>query len=309
MSESQHAHFLAYLGHDLRNYMGAITGYGRLVMRKAELPPKQQDNMRKLLDSAEELYDLLECAVDLAKLESGCLLLQPDDVDLPSLLTAVVERARPKAEIKGLNLLLQCQGLPSLVSVDQWRLQQVLEALIDNAIRYTEQGTVECTVTYQQDIFHFLIADTGPGIAPARIEAITQGLVPVPDAEGVGLGLAFCRAMLVLMDSTLQFENQSSGLRCRFSLAFPVIAHSAAALSATSQRAAPQAPYPLPSVEHLQVLSELALHGDIKNILERAILLREDFPEFAGELAGLAKTFQINKLGELLNALRNTSDG
>lgn len=310
---TQPENFVAFLGHDLRSHLTAIIGFSRLLQRRAQLEPKYQEYIEKILIAADQQLMLINSVVDLAKSASNTLQLQLEPVDLTALLTSVSDSLKRQVEAKGLQLNTQWPGLSSLLELDERRLHQVLMQLLNNAIRYTEQGEVSLNVEKNGDRFCFSIKDTGPGLSAERIEQLLNALPPVPQAQGSGLGIPLSRALLELMGTSLAIDSQPGAGSCfRFELRLPEVA-----TGGTYQSANPalepgpvsrSASATLP-LETINTLTDLALQGDIKGIIDQAELLTHyhggKFAGFATELTSLAKSFQINKICELLTAMKS----
>ena len=305
--------FVASLGHDLRSHLTAIIGFARLIQRRAQLEPKQQDNLERILTAADQQLNLINTVVDLAKAESGTLELQAEPVDLPALLTSVSDSMRRRIEEKGLRLKTHWPSPTTLVELDERRLYQVLTHLLGNAIRYTEQGEVMLHVEQDHDVFRFSVHDTGCGIDAEYLEQLLQTPPPVPAARGSGLGVPLSRVLIELMGGKLEASSRVDEGSCfQFELQLPAVATTGMYQSTSDiseqTSTAPSYSKVLP-VEMINTLTDLALQGDIKGILDQAESLHEysggKFTALATELIGLAKSFQVNKICELLTTMKS----
>lgn len=294
--------FVAFLGHDLRGHLNSVVGYSRLVLRRADLEPKQRQNLQKALASSDALLRLIDRMVDLAKLESAILDLHPAPVDVTVLLDRISAASGAQAAAKGLRFERRWTDLPRLVEADELRLQQALTALLDNAIGYSERGEVLLAVDYQAPLWRFAVADQGPGIEAERLQELLGTFAAIGGAAGTGLGIALSKALAELMGGRLQaLSTLGRGSRFWLELELPVL--NDASRSATASPAPAPAPATLPA-EALAKLHALALSGDIMGLLEHAEALGEksDYAAFADELKTLARGFQVNKICQLLNA-------
>ena len=300
--------FVAHLGHDLRGHLTAIVGFSRLISRRGQLSDKDAEGMSKILAGAENMLQLVNTMVDLAKLESDLLELYPEPVDVSELLDKAIARVQPKAHVKGLIIQRRWSDLPTSVAVDAQRLYQVLLQLLDNAVSYSEHGSVTLAARCNNSCFTFTITDTGPGIVGRRLAELLEALPPVPDATGAGLGIAYSKALLELMGGSLS-ANSTPGVGSEFqvTIELPILAADATQVATDMHTREVQLAYPVPPAGVLQQLADLALQGDIKAIMEQVESLRQkepDYNEFASEVSSLAKSFQINKISELLMAVK-----
>ncbi|MDB5888865.1 MAG: hybrid sensor histidine kinase/response regulator [Rhodocyclales bacterium] len=157
--------------------------------------------------------------------------LEQEAVDLREFLDQIVKMLRPMAEAKGLGFHYELDGkLPARVHADPKRLRQILINLLGNAVKFTEQGSVNLRVRYRREIAHIEIADTGVGIAQADHERIFQpferGAGP-SNIEGTGLGLTITRLLVDLMGGDIQLHSRE-GEGSRFSVRVYLPALSAA---------------------------------------------------------------------------------
>jgi K+-sensing histidine kinase KdpD len=301
--------FVASLGHDLRSPLTAIVGFARLLQRRAQLEPKQQANLEKILIAAEQQLQLINTVVDLAKAESGTLQLQPEPGDLPALLAGISDSLRRRCEEKGLQLTTRWPALASLAEFDERRLHQVLLQLLDNALRYTDQGEVALDVGQHGERFRFSVRDTGAGIGAERLRQLLQSPAPVPDARGSGLGLPLSRILIALMGGELNATSTDQGSCFSFEILLPASGsmYQRPGSAAVSNRDGIS--YLLPPAKVIKTLTDLAMRGDIKGLLEQAELLAQrsdgDYAPFAQELTTLAQGFQVNKICEMLTAMKS----
>jgi signal transduction histidine kinase len=315
MSAPPPTNFVAFLGHDLRSHLTAIIGFSRLLQRRAQLEPKQQDNLEKILVAAEQQLQLINTIVDLAKSESGTLELLAEPCDLSALLSNISDSVRQRVQDQGLRLMTQWPALPTLYQLDERRLYQVLMQLLDNAIRYTDRGEITLRVEQDNDDndrFRFYVQNTGTRLEPERIRQLLQAAAPLPGARGTGLGLVLCRVLIELMGGRLNItSNEKTGNCFSFELHLPALTASGAYHSNATGTGRPHdRPHPLKlSRTLIDTLIDLAMQGDIKGLLDQAEMLEQHDDElhrhFAGELKGLAKSFQVNKICELLTTMKS----
>jgi signal transduction histidine kinase len=164
--------------------------------------------------SGRHLLALINDMLDLSRIEAGRLELNPEPVDTSALMRDVLEMVTPAAEAKGLELRIGPLDCDELVT-DRTKLRQILLNLLDNAVKYTDAGTVTlCCVVRAPRLVAFSVDDTGPGISPEDRDRIfgdfTRVLAkPGAPVQGTGLGLAIARSLagalggMLTLDTTL----------------------------------------------------------------------------------------------------------
>jgi len=302
---TEHENFVAHLGHDLRSPLTAIAGFTRLVQRRAQLTAAEQENLDKVLVGVELMLQLIDNIVDLAKLESGLLRMHAVAFNLPAVLHQVTDQMATAATAKNIDLQRQWPNLPDTVQGDELRLAQILRLLLDNAIKFSDSGTVILEVKNLDPYLRFSVLDNGPGISAERLQSLLGESQIIAAAAGTGLGLALSKALLKQLDGTLQAVSTPGKGSCFwFDLQLPVIALDNAAKT-TAERNSSQAEKPSDSVPAaaLAALQQLSLEGDILGLMEQAEALAQQ-PQchaFAQQLITLAKGFQVNKICQLLD--------
>lgn len=213
--------FLANMSHEIRTPMNAIVGYTRLLYEHLiDLPQIQY--LRPLQHSAQNLMHLLNDILDLSKIEAGKLDIQYDSVDIEALAQDVFNLFQPSALEKKLELKLEIEsGIPSSIYLDETRLRQILNNLMSNALKFTEQGSIELKINVHILSPELLdltlrVQDTGPGIPQdfhTRIfEAFVQSENPLNKRyQGTGLGLAISKRLVEKMKGHIQVISSSQG--------------------------------------------------------------------------------------------------
>ena len=203
--------FLATMSHEIRTPMTAIIGLSSLLMREA-LPQSIEARIRTIHNAADNLLGLINDILDISKIEANRVELENIPTDLPALILDVVAMFRERAQAKGLMLEAVMGEFPDAVDVDPSRLRQVLVNLIGNALKFTEQGTVDIRAWIKdQDIF-FEVEDTGIGIADADLNRLFQDFSQVDSSisrryQGSGLGLSISRRLVELMGGKIGVES------------------------------------------------------------------------------------------------------
>ncbi|MCV6638953.1 DUF3365 domain-containing protein [Candidatus Albibeggiatoa sp. nov. NOAA] len=204
--------FLANMSHELRTPLNAILGYAQIFVRETNLTPKQQEGIGIVKHSGEHLLTLINDILDLSKIESGHIELDPADIHLDSFLQKAVQVFEMRAQQKGVAFIFEKMGtLPEGIQADEKRLRQILINVLGNAVKFTKHGGITFKVSYHQETLVFEIEDTGVGIDSEEFGSIFQPFQQAGDKyfrpEGTGLGLAITQRLIKLMDGTLKLDS------------------------------------------------------------------------------------------------------
>ncbi len=226
--------FLANMSHELRTPMNAILGFSQIMLRSQSLSPEHLENISIIQRSGNYLLNLINNVLDLSKIEAGKMTINQKNFDLYMLLEEIEDLLQLKAEEKGLQLNLAIDNLvPRFVCTDETKLRQVLINLVNNGIKFTEEGGVNILVSLasqtplenNQRYLKFAVEDTGAGIAeedlPKVFEAFTQTEVGRNAQEGTGLGLPISRKFVQLMGGDIDIQSKV-GEGTIFSFEIPV---------------------------------------------------------------------------------------
>jgi PAS domain S-box-containing protein len=216
--------FLAHMSHELGTPLNSVLGYAQLLRSQSGFSASQVKALSVIQRSGEHLLGLIDEILDMAKIEAGTFELVANNFDLQRLLDSIALIMQSRAEAKGLAFELAKQpGIPALVASDERRLRQVLMNLLENAIKYTERGSVALKVGLHARRVRFLVEDTGIGIArddlPNIFAIFHQLRQPNKPPEGTGLGLAISKRLVNLLGGTLEVESAlGAGSRFWFDL-------------------------------------------------------------------------------------------
>jgi PAS domain S-box-containing protein len=206
--------FLASMSHELRTPLNAIIGFtGTLLMGlPGPLTTAQKKQLQIVKDSAKHQLSLINDLLDLAKIESGKVELNLEPVACKDVLEEVAQTLRPLAEAKGLNfdLLLSDDGEVILQS-DRRALNQIVINLINNAIKFTDKGTVGLCLRKTDDAVEITVTDTGIGIKPEDQAKLFKGFTRLNSGayrEGTGLGLHLSQKLGALLGGWIQFKSE-----------------------------------------------------------------------------------------------------
>ncbi|MEG4385034.1 PAS domain S-box protein [Microcoleus sp. N9_B2] len=225
--------FLANMSHELRTPLNAILGFAQLMEPSANLTLPEKENITIIRRSGEHLLQVINQILDLSKIEAGRMTLNAKIFDLYRLLVDVQNMFQIPVKNKKLQLIIDCYSdVPQYVQTDDVKLRQVLINLLDNAVKFTQSGSVLVTVRQKQsgiikpttnNFFNsgepektvfvgFEIADTGVGISPEKLESIFELLVQTSSEKkvqtGTGLGLNISREFIKLMGGDITVESE-----------------------------------------------------------------------------------------------------
>lgn len=200
--------FAQTISHELRTPLNLIVGFSELMAQSPEhyggqLPPGYQRDLSIVYRNACHLRDLVDDVLDLARIEAAQMSLLTERIDPIALVSEAISTARSLVEAHGLTLRAEIAPDLPQICVDPTRIRQVLFNLLNNAARFTEQGSVTVSVRAQGDDLVFAVADTGAGIAPESLPRIFDEFQQVDRSKrrrhgGAGLGLAISRRFVEL---------------------------------------------------------------------------------------------------------------
>ena len=210
--------FIANMSHELRTPLNAIIGFtGALLMKlPGPLTTEQDKQLNTIRTSARHLLSLINDILDVAKIEAGKVTLELETVQCQEVVKDVVDTLRPLALQKGLALEMDLAEPAILLQTDRRALTQILINLANNAIKFTETGTVRVTLAQRpgegQNIIEFSVADSGAGIREEDQAKLFQAFSQLDStstrhAEGAGLGLYLCQNLANLIGGSLFFKS------------------------------------------------------------------------------------------------------
>lgn len=221
--------FLSTFSHELRTPLNAVLGFSDMLLREAEGPLNegQAEDVRNIHRSGQHLLALANDILDMAKLESGELVLRRERVDLGTVASEVLALLAPDYTAKGLAVSLDIPAPgESRVFADRRRLEQIVFNLLSNAIKYTDWGEVRLRIAPENGGVRLDVADSGIGIPEADRDHIfqpfRQSLQGGADGRrrGVGLGLAITRRLVEMHGGRIWMVSEP-GRGSTFSVAIP----------------------------------------------------------------------------------------
>lgn len=208
--------FLASMSHEIRTPLNAILGLVYLLRKGAT--PAQLDQLDKIEKAGRHLLSLINDVLDLSKIEAGKVELKPVDFALPALFDQVLSLVADAARQKGLSLSSDLDGVPHWLHGDETRLRQALLNYVNNAIKFTERGSIALSAELVERhdaelLIRFAVRDSGIGIAPEQLATLFAPYQQADDAAaraprmGTGLGLYITRNLAELMGGQVGAES------------------------------------------------------------------------------------------------------
>ncbi len=232
--------FLANMSHELRTPLNAILGYAQILKDERDLSERHLHGLEIIRSSGQHLLTLINEILDLSKIEAGHFELEEDEFPLPSFLEDIANMIKIRVEQKGLSFCYDAAPhLPARIYTDEKRLREILINLLDNAVKYTQEGSVMFRVSARREgvmedqshgkepspkpssplhhsttptLLRFEVEDTGIGIAAEQIQDIFApfhqvGARQQRAIEGTGLGLAITSKLVRLFGGELEVTS------------------------------------------------------------------------------------------------------
>jgi len=202
--------FIAGLSHELRTPLSSIVGYTQLLDEAKQNDEKETRYLANVKNSANHLLSLIDTLLEQTRIETGKVNLRPTQTDLSELCENLKGLFFPVAQDKKLDFKVHINGsLPRIVMIDEVRLRQILINLINNALKFTDDGHVHLEVLWQDDKFYFTVSDTGRGIPHEQLDKIFTAFhqVDIDSPGGAGLGLAISYSLVQRMQGELAVES------------------------------------------------------------------------------------------------------
>ncbi len=271
--------FLANMSHELRTPLNSLLILSDQLCKNqgGNLTAKQVEFSKTIHASGNDLLTLINDILDLSKIESGTVIMDPSDLRLDELERYVERTFRHVAEAKGVDFFMRVDPrLPPTMFADLKRLQQVLKNLLSNAFKFTHQGSVTLTMepvttgwnsqnetlNRAQDVIAISVRDTGIGISPDKQQIIFEAFQQADGSTsrkygGTGLGLAISRELSRLLGGEIRLTSMPrSG--STFTLFLPITYAPPRSLrKSASERAYPEAPSRAPAATHVARIAEV----------------------------------------------------
>jgi len=212
------------VAHDLRTPMTRLRGIAELALQDAQDSNACREALADCMEESERVLTMLNALMDVAEAETGVMRLEKTEVSVPEIIDSIIDLYEVVAEDKGIRIKT---NLPQelLIHADRTRLQQVIANLLDNAIKYSGEGTeIEISARAEDTGAVISISDQGSGIPPGNINQIWDRLYRGDHSRsqrGLGLGLSFVQAIVHAHGGTVGVESEMNK-GSRFTVRLPV---------------------------------------------------------------------------------------
>ena len=280
IANSAKSDFLASMSHEIRTPLNGILGMDTMILRDCN-DPQIKEYAENIRIAGDGLLSIINDILDLSKIESGRMELQPADYDLFSVLNECCQMNRMRASEGGLKLLVETDpDMPSEYFGDQVRIRQILNNLISNGIKYTKEGYVKVKASYSDGDLVLAVEDSGIGIKEEDIGRLFENFTRLEEnknrnIEGTGLGLPITDRLVKLMNGSIDVKSEY-GKGSVFTVRIPQNAVSEKKIGSFEERVKESISDAAGSNDQLEVLDcKVLIIDDVKmNILVFRGLLR-----------------------------------
>jgi signal transduction histidine kinase/CheY-like chemotaxis protein len=216
--------FLAVLGHELRNPLGAILLASQMTDENGYLA---EEHVRVIERQSRHLTRLVDDLLDLSRITAGKIVLQTRAIDLREVVALTLQTLEKSIDARSLSLSMDCDRGPAHVIADPVRLEQIVSNLVTNAIKYTPPGgSIEIFCQESGDEIELHVKDNGDGISPDRLDAIfglfTQAENAIGRSQGgMGIGLSLVRTLVALHGGNVMAKSDGVGRGSEFIVSLP----------------------------------------------------------------------------------------
>lgn len=219
--------FMGIAAHDLRSPLSVIQGFSSLLLRHPQMPEEERNELLTMItDSVRDMLEMLNNLLNIAEIESGKLRLTPADTDIYEYMERIVQRNRPLADQKNIQLYLDLQADLPRLSFDPRRIQQVMDNLLSNAFKFSQRDTQVTirAVKSAENSIEVSVVDRGQGIRSEELDKVflafqRTSTKATAGEHSTGLGLAICKRIVELSGGQIGVESQyGRGSRFFFTL-------------------------------------------------------------------------------------------
>ena len=221
--------FLASMSHELRTPLNSIIGFTGMILDGlvGPLSDEQAKQLGMVFESAEHLLNLINDVLDISKIEAGQLETSSEPFNIQAVIEKVVRSISPLAERKALTVVTEIAPEIGQITSDQRRIEQIIINLVNNAIKFTEQGTVSIECLVDNGWLITRVADTGIGINSEDMDMLFKAFRQIDTGiarryEGTGLGLSICKKLVEILGGDIWVESER-GVGSTFSLVLPLL--------------------------------------------------------------------------------------
>ena len=228
-ADEMKSRFLSNTSHELRTPLSSIRALSKLLLDRmdGDLTVEQERQVQFIANAANDLSELVNDLLDLAKIEAGKVELTVAPIDVANLFSALKGMLRPLAHNPEVELQFVAPPAGATLLSDEGKVAQILRNFISNALKFTERGRICVALHDHADPGHvtFAVSDTGIGISPDNLQLIFEEFSQIEHpmqrvAKGTGLGLPLCRKLATLLGGGIEVES-ASGVGSTFYLHLP----------------------------------------------------------------------------------------
>jgi signal transduction histidine kinase len=228
-ADEMKSRFLSNTSHELRTPLSSIRALAKLLLDRmdGELTVEQERQVQFIAAAANDLSELVNDLLDLAKIEAGKVEVNAAPVVVDNLFRALKGMLRPLVDAAHVELVFEPTAVIEPFDSDEGKISQILRNFISNALKFTEHGSVRVSAAFEpeDDTIRFAVADTGIGISPENQQLIFEEFSQIEHplqrrSKGTGLGLPLCRKLAALLGGRVDVESQA-GVGSRFTLTLP----------------------------------------------------------------------------------------
>ncbi len=205
--------FLSYASHELRTPLNGIVGLVRLLKSGGPHSGEEAKQLDFIQSAAEEMREMVNDLLDLAKVEAGKVTVQPTEFDLSFVFGALRGIFRPLLDSEAVTLIMEDTSAVPAIYSDEGKVSQILRNLLSNALKFTERGTIKVWAVAEGDLVKISVSDTGLGIPQNQLSRIFDEFAQLDNplqrrSRGTGLGLPLCRKLADLLGGSLSVESE-----------------------------------------------------------------------------------------------------
>lgn len=210
--------FLSNMSHEFRTPLNSIQALCRILLDRTDGPltAEQITQLTYVRKSADDLFELVNDLLDIAKIEAGKVVIRPAEFDVATLFSALRGMLRPLLLNSDVQLIIEEPSGHPMMQTDEGKVSQILRNFLSNALKFTTKGEVRLTAAFSQedDSVMFSVADTGIGIPAEEHERIFQEFTQIENpiqrrVKGTGLGLPLSKKLAELLGGTLSVKSQT----------------------------------------------------------------------------------------------------
>lgn len=207
--------FLANITHELKSPLNSILGLSDLIQNDESVSSNNRNRLKVIVRNSKRLLNLINNILEYSRAEAGKIVLKEEQFSLSHFIGEICSFIKPSAEDKGLEFILeQDESLSILLQTDKGKLEQIIVNLLNNAVKFTEEGYVKLKISFpQENDIQFDVIDTGIGISRENREIIFEEFRQADGTtsrqfDGTGLGLSICKKFVDILNGKFSVESE-----------------------------------------------------------------------------------------------------